>query len=150
MIRRAAVVMCVSVCSAWGVTLSTPFNNVSVSAPAGKEVEIKGPGHKGLLLFNREGTPLKVRVRVVLPTPDQLLPDTLALPDSSWVSLGKNDVIIAAHGNIEIPVRIRIPSKVRSRQKRYLVLISSEAESASLIGLQVRAALLSRVYISIP
>lgn len=124
--------------------LSTTFVDVTVEgASIGTFTEAHGPEGKGLLVRNLGDAPVQVFVQAIAPTPKQMRPGSEVLPDFSWVHFDPPSILVLAHGEKEIKVSVKIPSRRKYRNKIYQTMVWSRGETAHSQGISLNAGLLS-------
>lgn len=149
--RFVGIVVSLWICHgvAFAGNLMTPFNNVCVEAKRGDRVDIRGPGNKGLLLFNRENRSVAVTIAVIAPVASDLPKGTIPIPDLGWVTLGQTQATLSANDEKEIAVRIQVPREWKWKGKTIAFFVWTKAAPVDGAGVHVQAALLSRVYVKI-
>ena len=129
--------------------LSTPFADVVVAdVPLGQPFKILAPTSPkpvGLYLINPSDEALTVRVRVLLPTRDQLRGGAKPIPDRSWVQVSPNRFTLDGHSEQSCEVTLTVPNEKRYRGRTFQVMIWTRGVPANVKGMPLGAGLLSRV-----
>jgi hypothetical protein len=127
-------------------TLSTSFVDVVVlDVPLGTSRTVEDRDGKGIVLRNKGDVALHVRLRAKIPLENELKEKAEAIPDISWIRFDPDTVKIAANGEIDCRLVIKVPKKREFRNRLFQATILMEAEPPNTGHVQVRGALKARL-----
>lgn len=127
---------------AYAMGLSTTFGKVSVdNIPIGQTYSMEKDANTPFVIENTSDIELVLKIDVIAPKESELVEGYEPIPDTAWIALEKENLILPPESKVSTDVIITIPNDERYRGKRYQVYLWSHTIGGA-IGIGLKSKLL--------